>query len=285
MSNPSPRIGDQLYALAVRVVDAATLRHVIEPTLADLQHELRDVKSGPRRLWTTWRGYAAFWQVLCLELLWGKPPMDKRVMLRLVAGTALALGAYVLVLRLLPLVLYLSASMRKSWLPYLAVEGLASMMPFAVFASVLWWARAGAVRGQRLKIALIVGVSAGLVATAIGIWAVPPLQASISTSPALSWGARLLGAAVRGVWAQTAATAFALLGFALAPHARRRVLLSLFLVVVPLMFVIVQGAISVMTSRFGGPSLIWDMLLARLMPYIFVLGLSGWMLRSERAAV
>jgi hypothetical protein len=157
-------------------------------------------------------------------------------------------------------------------------------MPFAVFASVLWWARSGALRGQRLKIALLVGVIAGLVATAIGIWAVPLLPASISTLPALSWGARLIGTAVRGIWAMTAAAAFALLGFALAPYARRRVLLSLSLVVVPLMFVIVQGAMSVMTSRFGGPSLAWDMLI-RLLPYVFVLGLSGWMLRPERAAV
>ncbi len=284
MSNPSRRIGDRLHAVATRVVDAGTLRHVIEPTLADLQHELRGVKSGPRRLWTTWGGYAAFWRVLCFELVFGEKTMDKRVMLRFVAGTALALGAYVLVLRLLPLLLLLPSSMRKSWLPYLVVEGLASVMPFAFFASVLWWARSGALRRQRLKFALVVGVCAGLAATAMGIWAVPPLQTPISSSPTLSWGVRLLGAAVRGIWAQTAVTAFALLGFALAPYARRRVLLSLTMVVVPLMFVIFQGAISVVISRFGGPWLPWDLLI-RLLPYLFVLGLSGWMLRPERAAV
>lgn len=209
--------------------------------------------------------------------------MDQRVMLRLIAGTTLALACYVLVLRLLPAALFFTPTMRSSWMPYLVVEGLAAVMPFAVFASVLWWARSGALSEHRVKTALFIGVIAGLVATAIGVWAVPPLQTFVSTPPAFPWGARLARAAIQAVLAPTAATAFALLGFAIAPYVRRRVLLCLFLVVVPLVFVIVQSAISVVTSRLGVPSLTWIMLV-RLLPYLFVFGLSGWMLRPERAA-
>ncbi len=157
------------------------------------------------------------------------------------------------------------------------------MMPFAIFASVLWWARSGALRRQRLKVALIVGISAGLVAAALGYWAVLLLPTPISTSStslALSWETRLLAAAVRVIWAQTAATAFALLGFALAPYAHCRMMLSLFLVVVPLLFVILNG---VVISRFGGPSLTRYTLIT-LPLYLLMCGLSGWILRHERVA-
>ncbi len=284
MSKAAPRIGGRLHAAARRVLDARAVLQVIEPTLADLQHELRGEKRFLRRLWIRWRGYAAFWQVLCLDLIWERSSMDRHVMLRLIAGTTLALACYVIVLRLLPAVLFFTPTLRSSWMPYLVVEGLASVMPFAVFAFVLWWARSGAFGEQRVKTALFIGVIAGLVATSIGMWAVPPSLRTVSTSPEFSWAARLGLATIQWVWASIAVTAFALLGFAIAPYSRRRILLCLLWVGVPLVFVIVQSVISVATAQLMVRSLTWVML-ARFVPCLVVLGLSGWMLRPERVAV
>jgi hypothetical protein len=63
--------GWRLRRLAERLCSSETLEHVVDPILADLQHEWNEAagRSGPARGWVCLAGYAAFFKALTLHML------------------------------------------------------------------------------------------------------------------------------------------------------------------------------------------------------------------------
>jgi hypothetical protein len=56
--------GTLLLAIARLLFDDSVLSRVVYPTIADLQEEVREAGTDPRRrLLARWRGYRAFWGV------------------------------------------------------------------------------------------------------------------------------------------------------------------------------------------------------------------------------
>jgi hypothetical protein len=286
MSAPS-NVGSRLYALAQHVVDEQTLRQVIEPTLADLQHELHHASGGRlARTRALLSGYVAFWKVLFLQFLAVRPPMDVRIIVRMAGIAVLALFGYVLALRVLPFALLsiFPPTSRSAWEYYVAVQGLVSMMPFAVFAAVLWSARGPSLqeRPNRIRACALLTMAASLAACAVTMWALPPLvsaldQARHGTTVQAPWGVAILS------WIRSAAecVAFAMLGVGLAPYARRIAVFVLALALIPFLSVFLGNALAVYAGRFWHRSPA-ALALVVLMPYVLVFCSGLWMIAWRR---
>jgi hypothetical protein len=269
--------GRRLHALAGRLVDARTLQEIVEPTLADLQYELLLAGGRVGRLRVLVSGYAAFWKVVTLQVLTGRSPMDMRRIARMTMVALLALAAYVLALQVMPFTLMAFRSRALStWTVYVAVRGLVSLMPFAVFVAVLSGARgASTSEGSRqLGAYVMVTAAAFLAARAISLWALPAAARAVPgvlfladwpVAVVLSWITTAVGCA-----------AFASLALALAPHVRRTVLFALAVVLIPPLFVLSQNALMFNATRPGPYSLTVSLLL-NLLSYVPILGLAALM--------
>jgi hypothetical protein len=67
---PPPVAGILLHRLATRLLDSETVRSVVEPTIADLQHEARSASAGGwRRPLVLFRNYAACVKVILVSLI------------------------------------------------------------------------------------------------------------------------------------------------------------------------------------------------------------------------
>jgi hypothetical protein len=64
---PPPPPGARLRAIARLVFDADTIARVVDPTLADMQHECAEANDPAEARRAAWRGYLAFWKLVALS--------------------------------------------------------------------------------------------------------------------------------------------------------------------------------------------------------------------------
>ncbi len=85
--------GARLLAVAARILDERTLQALIEPTIADLQHEAGQAPGRHARVAALARGYLAFARVFVVALSWRVPMRKLAVSLAVCAGVTLVLVA------------------------------------------------------------------------------------------------------------------------------------------------------------------------------------------------
>jgi len=285
MTNPSTP-GTRLYAVAQRLFDAQTLSQVVEPTLADLQHELALLGDQPSaRARVLMRGYSAFGKVVFLQLIAGRWSMDLRFVVRMGAVAAVALIGYVLALRVLPVALvgFSQAESHSAWTLYAAVQGLASLMPFAIFAAVLWGARGSAPHDGRRRwpaYALLIA-AASVVAGSVSLAALPPLVPAVDHAPREATVSAMAMALIAVVRAAAGCATCALLAIALAPYARRVAAFASAVVLIPIFLLLANALTAIFASRSGlqSPGV---MTLLTLMPSVLVFGVALMMVATRR---
>jgi len=212
--------------------------------------------------------------------------MDLRLVVRMAGIAVCALMGYVLALRVLPsaMMSIFSPAIRSPWILYAAVQGIASMMPFAVFTAVLWSARGSSPQDhrKRLRSYALLTAAASLVAGAVTVWAVPPLISAFEhawhlTTVGAAWPAMIFASITTGA----ACITFALLGVALAPYVRRTVQFVLAVVLIPFCLLLANTLTALYAVRNGLRSPM-GVLLPTLALHVLILCLALAMIASRR---
>jgi lipopolysaccharide export system permease LptF/LptG-like protein len=184
--------GMSLRRWASRVCSAETMERLIDPALADLQHEYEQA-SGRGRTWQTrialLRGYVAFWKLLTLSVpcLWMNRTVRELALAEHFAIVrALFAAALTMTLVSAALIAAPAAQYRRGGLtPWLLVLLLPQTFPFSLplglLVGVISALRGRTVTSQVRGLVVILGLTASLGSVATIVWVVPEANQAYRT--------------------------------------------------------------------------------------------------------
>jgi lipopolysaccharide export system permease LptF/LptG-like protein len=182
--------GTRLHRLASRFFTAAVLQQIIEPTLADLQHECGLARSSStwRRTWIYVRAYWCFWRVAIIQLagilLDGRDeaPIDPQLPWRMLGG---GIAAVVVVTAIVVLAAPLSilGSLKElrtafnghiqNGLMLLVPSAIPIALPAGLIVATMWSARRGPASRHVRRSVVLFGLCGSLCSAALLEWVIP----------------------------------------------------------------------------------------------------------------
>jgi lipopolysaccharide export system permease LptF/LptG-like protein len=183
--------GTHLQRWASRICSAETMERLIDPALADLQHEFEKA-SGRGRTWqkriALLRGYVAFWKLLTLYVprLWLKRTVRELVLAERFAIVR-ALFAAALTMTLVSAVLIAAPVQyrRDGLTPWLLVLLLPQAFPFSLplglLVGVISALRGRTVTSHVRRLVVMLGLTASLASVATIVWVVPEANQAYRT--------------------------------------------------------------------------------------------------------
>jgi hypothetical protein len=185
--------GTRLRSWAGRLCSPATMQRLIDPVVADLQHEYGTANGDAlsrKRGWILLRGYAAFWTMLAMQI-----PMAwmGQTMRRLTLSDDRAAGRGVLSAIVTMIVLtavLIAAPLLSEVRPDVVVallilpQSLPVTLPFSILVGVLAGLRGHPASQRRVRAVLIVGLVGSLTSAAFVGWVVPAANHAYRTTMA-----------------------------------------------------------------------------------------------------
>lgn len=178
-------IGRRLYQLANSVCSARTMEQLIEPVIADLQHEHGRVKASPQALRTglvLLRGYSAFWTVLTVHVpaMWlhrtvsGFRASHRESFSRAVVPAAITMVMVSAALIAEPARRIGQPDVPAAWLLILLLpQSIPFGVPLSIFTGIVWGLRLRPLTGQVRRIVVVVGLAGTFVSASTIVWVVP----------------------------------------------------------------------------------------------------------------
>jgi lipopolysaccharide export system permease LptF/LptG-like protein len=182
--------GTGLHRLASRFFTAAILRQVIEPALADLQHECGGARTSStwRRTWIYIRAYWSFWRVAIVQvaviLLDGRDeaPIDPQLPLRMLGGgiaaviVVTAIVVFATPLSVLGSLKELRAAFHghiQNGLMLLVPSAIPIALPAGLIVAATWQTRRGPASGHVRRSVVLFGLCGSLCSAALLEWVIP----------------------------------------------------------------------------------------------------------------
>jgi lipopolysaccharide export LptBFGC system permease protein LptF len=179
MTSPRTRPGDRLRKLAARVCSEDTLARLIDPAIADLQHEHADARRAQRVWKSRWLlivGYVAVLKVLALH---GRTRTDGRALARGIIVRAIVITLVVMVLFQLPPLLYTLNTLPQSHAArlvlaiYLAPQALSIAVPVGFALGILSGLGTDTLSRLAARAMLIVAVMLSMLSLVMVSWIIP----------------------------------------------------------------------------------------------------------------
>ena len=188
------RTGRRLHNWASRLCSARTMEQVIDPVIADLQHEHDQAKATRQTLRTSivlLRGYCAFWTVLTVHIpaMWlhrtisGFRISHRESFLRSVVPAAIAMVIVNAVLIVEPARSINQRELLDVWLLILLLpQTIPFSIPLSIFTGIVWGLRWQPVTAQVRRMVLIFGIAGTLLSAGTMVWVVPVANQAFRTA-------------------------------------------------------------------------------------------------------
>jgi lipopolysaccharide export system permease LptF/LptG-like protein len=177
--------GRRLRQWATRVCSSQTVERLIDPVIADLQHEYERAKANGHALRTAvllLRGYWAFWTVLTIHVpgrwlhrtLSGFRASHQQSFVRAVVPAAIALITVSAALIVEPARHINQSGIVGTWLLILLLpQSIPFSIPLSIFTGIVWGQRSRPVTRQIRRTAVVLGLAGTLLSASTIVWVVP----------------------------------------------------------------------------------------------------------------
>jgi hypothetical protein len=179
---------------------AGSLERIVQPALADLQHEYAAAESVLSRLWILCRGYAAALRIIVV-CIFGREAFeaDRRVIIRTLGWTAGSITATTALLLIPPIVIAMASGplpVGRSFLLMLVPQAIPLAIPLGVIFGVAMGLVGRTLTPQVKKAVIGVALSGAVVSFANMAWLMPAANQAFRQSVFVARGGQ--GAVMKG---------------------------------------------------------------------------------------
>lgn len=186
--------GRRLRRWAGRLCSARTMEQLIDPVIADLQHEYEQANAAQQTLRRTavlLRGYGAFWRVLTVDIpaTWLRRSIGELrashhdLFVRAVVPAAIAMVAANVSLVVVPAQNINQRGLVGAWLLILLLpQSIPFSIPLSLFTGIVFGLRYRPLTTRVRRAVVVVGLAGTLLSAATIVWAVPVANQAFRTT-------------------------------------------------------------------------------------------------------